>query len=481
MHGAAFCQESKIPVVTNRRGQVNQMYKPGFHTMVAVVAFTSLGLIGRGVANEKSEPYPLDGRIVAIGIPGVSAISVVGTFLAGGPIHDKPALAVYTKPGAVLDPIRLLVASTSNFGEAVANTDQLSGSILSIDPTGELPLLVAPDFASAGGQASAQGGALQMYSAQSSPFQNSIHNPGAATSRYTGVSNPLGLSINNAFGRIWPANAPYGLEGLGSSSIDDPTGEPLAGAPDPLLGGVYAGNLTPRVPSQLISGALNTGAVGTALLGRSPDGSTKAVFAVITADGAIVQEHTLEALDGLAPPATVGPVLGRRWDIEFDDSEDHRGAQPRVGALLNYSPTRVLFVSEPFENSIACVELSDDGVVFHVSDVRHMKSHALDEPIDMAPVVIETSDPNWSSNTTLDVNSDIYVANRGNNTIVRMHQDGTVVAIRKVRLLGGRNLGRARLNGIAGSPDGTKIWVTVTGRLFDWISLSGAVLELPSF
>lgn len=121
------------------------------------------------------------------------------------------------------------------------------------------------------------------------------------------------------------------------------------------------------------------------------------------------------------------------------------------------------------------------GWFFHVSAVRHMKSHALDIPIDMAPVVIESSDPNWSSNTTLDVNSDIYVANRGNNTIVRMHQDGSVVAIRKVRLLGDRDLGHARLNGIAGSPDGTKIWVTVTGRLFDRIPLSGAVLELPSF
>jgi len=186
------------------------MRKPGLHTMVAVVAFASLGLIGRGIAGERPEPYPLEGRIVAIGIPGVSAISAVGTFLAGGPIHDKPALAAYTQPGAVLDPIRLLVASTSNFGEAPANADQLSGSILSIDPTGKGPLIVPPDFAFAGGQASAEGGAVQMYSAQSSSFQNSIHNPGAATARYTGVSNPLGLSINNAFGRVWPANAPYG-------------------------------------------------------------------------------------------------------------------------------------------------------------------------------------------------------------------------------------------------------------------------------
>jgi hypothetical protein len=418
---------------------------------------------------------------VAMGIPGISAISVVGAFLPGGPIHDKPALAAFTVPGAVLDPTRLLVASTSNFGEAVANGDQLSGSLLSIDPNGGAALIVPPDFAAPGGQAATRGGAVQIYSAQNSAFQNSIHNPGAPTARYTGVSNPLGLSINNAFGRIWPVNAPYGLEGIGSSSIDDPTGEPLAGAPDPLLGGVYAGNLTPRLPVQCIPGALNTGAVGTAFLGRSPDGSTKAVFAVITADGSIVQEHTLQALDGLAPALTVGSVLSRRWNDDFDDSDDHRGAQPRVGALVNYSPNRVLYVSEPFDNSIAALALSDDGLVFHVTSVHHMKSEALNEPIDMAPVVIESSDPDWSSNTTLDVNSDIYVANRGNNTIVRMHQDGTVVAIRRVILRGGRGLERARLNGIAGSPDGKKIWVTVTGRLFDWIPLRGAVLELPSF
>jgi DNA-binding beta-propeller fold protein YncE len=98
----------------------------------------------------------------------------------------------------------------------------------------------------------------------------------------------------------------------------------------------------------------------------------------------------------------------------------------------------------------------------------------------MAPVSIESTDPNWASNTTLDVLSDFYVANRGNNTIVRMQQDGTVVAIRRATLANGPSLGSARLNGIAGSPDGTKIWVTVSGRL-PGQHRSGAVLELPAF
>jgi hypothetical protein len=45
----------------------------------------------------------------------------------------------------------------------------------------------------------------------------------------------------------------------------------------------------------------------------------------------------------------------------------------------------------------------------------------------------------------------------------------------------GRSLGPARLNGIAVSPDGSKIWVTVTGQIPGQGKQSGAVLELPAF
>ena len=89
--------------------------------------------------------------------------------------------------------------------------------------------------------------------------------------------------------------------------------------------------------------------------------------------------------------------------------------------------------------------------------MRRFHSEALNEPVDLAPVVNETSDNRWASNTTLDVQSDFYVANRGNNTIVRMTQTGAVVAVRRVRLANSRTLGSARLNGIAISTDFTKI------------------------
>jgi hypothetical protein len=454
------------------------MRTPRLNAFIAVaIALGVIAFVFTGLADSAKDPELLDARIVAMSIPGISAIAQVGTFLPGGPIHDNPALAVYTLPGQVLDPARILVGSSSNFGEPLANSDQPPGSFLSIDPRNNGALVIPPAFAAAGGQASVLGGLVQMYSAQNPAFLNSIHNPAAASARFTGVSNPLGLSINNAFGRLWPANALYGIEGIGSSTILDPSGEPLAGAPNSQTGGVYAGALTPRLPQQVIPGALFTAAVGTAFLGRSPDGSGKAVFAVVCADGSIVQEQTLRGLDGLAPAGTVSPLLGRRF---VDGDDGNRQALPRLGVLLNYSPERILYVSEPFQNSITAIHLSDDGVAFHIAQVHRIQSSALNEPIDLAPAAIETSAPNWAANTTLDVRADFYVANRGDNTIVRMRQDGTVVALRKLRFADGRPLGNLRLNGIAGSSNGAAIWVTTTGHL-PGTPYPGVVLQLPAF
>ena len=446
---------------------------------MAAILITAIASINVGKADDEGDNHEsLRGRIVALGIPGASAISAVGAFLPGGPIHDNPALAALTMPGRVLDSVRILVGSTSNFGAPVAHAGQLSGSFLSIDPRFPDTLMIPPDFAAAGDQASTLFGRVQLYSAQSPAFRNSVNNPSAITAEFTAVSNPLGLSINNAFGRLWPANAPTGLQGIATSTVVDPTGIPLAGAPSTLAGGVFAGSLTPRQPAQIIPGALNRGAVGTAFLGHSPDGSTRAVFSVVLADGSLVQEHTAKNVDGLAPIGTVRPLLGRNWN----DSDDEAGrTTPRLGVILNYSPARILYVSEPFDNTIAVLCLADDGLVFYVEEIHRIRSEALDQPVDLAPAAIETTNPNWASNTTLDVAADFYVAKRGNNTIVRMRQDGTVVAARKVRLADGRSLGNGRLNGIASSPDGSKIWVTVVGRLAGHEDVSGAVLELPAF
>jgi hypothetical protein len=96
----------------------------------------------------------------------------------------------------------------------------------------------------------------------------------------------------------------------------------------------------------------NTGGVGTALLGPSPDGTCRAVFVVVTANGAIVQEHTLYGLDGLAPPGTVRPILGR------DGNAQQEAIEPRFGVVMNpynlpKGVVRQLFVTEPFYDTIA--------------------------------------------------------------------------------------------------------------------------------
>ena len=345
---------------------------------------------------------------------------------------------------------------------------------------------------------------MQMFSANSPFWLNSVNNPGAVTAQYAGVGNPLGLSNNNGFGRIWPANSPFGLDGKGSSSILDPTGLPLAGAPNPLIGGVYVGDLTNRnfvtnpAEPQVIPGGLNTGGVGTALLGPSPDGTCKAVFAVVTADGAIVQEHTLKGLDGVAPRGTVRPILGGDGNAQQEAVEPRQkttktktGVEPSFGVIMNpytnsSTVVRQLFVSEPFYNTIAVVNLVIVGTapneVFGLGSVTRIGSLALNLPVDLTPVERDQDNPNWASNTTLDDGSDFYVANAGDNTIVRMRQDGTVVAIRRV-MVNGRPLDNVSLNGIAASADATDTTppTTIFATFVDPSSGRGGVLAMPAF
>jgi hypothetical protein len=466
--------------------------------LVSVLAIVA----GMTLVSGSTEAKSLDARIVAINIPGASAIAQVGTFVMGGTLDPSPVGAACAnpnpipknfstdiQPGKILDPNRILVGSQSNFG-APLDVVGLEGSFLSIDPSSGGILNVPANFARGGGQASTLGGAVQMFAANNSHWLNSVNNNIATngilpnTAQYTGVSNPLGLSNNNGFGRIWPANAPFGDTGDGSSSILDPTGLPLAGPPNKKIGGVYVGSLTNRdavtTPSQqqIIPGALSTGAVGTALLGPSPDETCKAVFVVVTADGAIVQEHTQKGLDGLAPTGTVQPVLGLRWDPPSADVD------PRFGVIMNpYNlPTgvvRQLFVAEPFNDTIAVINLSGTAPdqIFSLASVTRISSSALNLPVDLTPVKRDTGTANWASNTTLDEDSDFYVANRGDNTIVRMTQDGTVVAIGRVVVPPGP-LNNASLNGIAASTDGSKIYLTFTRPGHS--AYQGGVLEVPA-
>lgn len=413
----------------------------------------------------------LPGRIVAVGIPGASAISAVGTFHAGGPIHDVPRFAALTTPGQVLDPHRVLVASTSNFGAPLAIPDGPTGTILSIDLSGGEPLVVPPDFAASDGQASALGGRVQVFSAQSPAFTNGLNNPEAVTAELPSVGGPLAISLNNGFGRAWFGNRPQGSHGGGSETVVDADGLPLAGAPSALAGGVFVGAQTNRAPEQLIPGALGTSIVGTALLGASPDGSGRAVFAATSSDGSIVQVHVEKGVDGLAPAGTITPL-----------PEAPLGQMPlRAGTLFNWVPNPIVYVADPLANTVVALELSDDGQVFQVEQTRRLNVPELHTPVDLAPAVSEVSNPKFASNTTLSGGSDLYVANRGDGTIVRLRQDGTVIAVRQVQVPGLGPLGPDRLNGIAISPDAQHLWVTVSGPLPGSSARGDLAVELPAF
>jgi hypothetical protein len=325
-------------------------------------------------------------------------------------------------------------------------------------------ILVPPEFAANGGQTSTLRGRVILFTANSPAFLNRIHNSGAVTADLPPVANPTAISLNNAFGRIWVTSAPFGLRGTGIHSIIDPDGCPLDNAPNKTAGGVFAGAFTNRSP-QVVQGSMGTGALATALLGKSPDGSGRAVFAGLHADGSIIQLHTEQGVDGLASAGTIKAI-------------ESGAPVSRAGMAFNWVPNPVLYVTDPMKNSIIALSLQAETKTYRVEAARRL-TNALNLPVDIAPVVPEIASSIFSSNTTLAGDSDIYVVNRGDGNLVRLKQDGTVVAIRRVALPGIGPLGADRLNGIAVSPDSLHIWVAISGTLPGYPD--GALIELPAF
>jgi hypothetical protein len=416
-----------------------------------------------GSGGVRAEAIPAD--VVATGIPGAGAIMQVGTFQQGGPFHDNSSFVPFTQTGAVLNHDRILVASSSNFGAPLARPTDAPGSVLSLDVSNGT-VAVPAGFASAGGQAQADGGAVILYIANSPAFVNSLNNPGAATAQLPAASLPLGISLNNGFGRPWFANAPQGSDGDGTITVIDGNGRPLAGAPDATAGGVFSGNATNR--NAATTHGLTAGALATTLLTKSPDGSTKAVFLAALADGSVVQVHVQKGIDALAPANSFTPIT----NVSTAKAESNKADDiTRVGMLFNWAPTRKVFVTDPLANRILVLDLSDDGTLFR-STSRYLSSTWLDRPVDMAPATVETAARNFASNTTLGVGSDFYVLNRGNNSIVRMAQDGRVVAVRVIEL----NVEDFRANGIATSSDSRTIYVSG-----ETAGAGGIVLRLAAF
>ena len=429
--------------------------------------------------------WHLPARIVAVGLPDVAGVRQIGRFHAGGPIPGNPEFLLRTDPGRMLDPQRLMVAVADNFGAPKGASAQAVGAILSIDPRGLQPLVLPRDFAAGGDQATTGRGAVQLYSAQSPSFLNARFNRNARTAAQAATSGPRYISINNAFGRPWIANAPLGVGGAGSLSVVDPDGAPLANAPSDDAGGVFFGNATARrqMPkgvastllgkafnyrssAQLTPGSMARGALGTAFLGASPDGSGLAVFAVATADGAIAQVHVQDGVDGLAPAGSVSR------------SDDDGGV---IGMAFQWNPDRVLYVADAGRDRLLLLHLRDDRRQFVVERTSAIAAPQLRQPVDLAPAVPEVGNAGFASHTTFAGGSDLYVANRGDGSLLRMDQRGTVLARAVIDLPGGNAIGAGRLRALAVSADAQRIWLTVQGDMPGFPGREGALLEVSAF
>jgi len=414
----------------------------------AACAAAALSLASSRALADEPPTWTLPARVVATGLPGAHGVREVGRFHAGGPFAGNPDFLLATQPGRVLDPMRILVA-----------VDGGGGMLLSVDPRSQgatVPADIAKTRPGAGSD-------VQVYSATGTTFANRIHNADARTAAEGAVASPRYLSINNAFGRPWIANAPRGLHGEGTISVTDPDGAPLANAPSGGAGGVFAGRRTPRegVPTsmrsgwlaqwldrrpsgQLTPGGLDRGAFGTALLGTSPDGSGFAVFAAVNGDGSIAQVHVREGVDGLAPPGTI--ALG--------------GEDPGVvGVAFEWTPRRVLYVADARRDSLAVLHLEDDGRQFVLAGIGRLSSPWLREPVDVAPAIPEVANPHFASGTTLAGGADLLVANRGDGSLLRIAQDGRVVARARLQRPDGGLIASAELRAIAVSSDAQRVWI----------------------
>ena len=449
-----------------------------------------------GVAcGSAAEPVPiptwrLQARLVAVGLQDVAGVRQVGRFHSGGPIPGNPEFLLSTGTGRPLDPERVMVAVGSNFGAPLGNPSHAPGAVLSIDPRGGIPgtpLVVPKAFAAFGAQSEAAGGAILLFTAQSRAFQNRQHNADAVTADFSAASGPRYLSINNGFGRPWIANAPHGVRGDGTSTVVDPNGRPLDNAPSDLAGGVFAGRITNRrlapqarpsswiakrfnyrASEQLEEGSLAGGSLGTAFLGPSPDGSGFAVFAVVTSRGAVAQVHVQDGVDGLAGPGTIGPP----------SVVDDPGV---IGIAFKWTPQRMLYIADAARDRLVLLHLDDDGRIFKVRHTTTIHSPALVQPVDLAAALPEIANPSFASHTTLAGGSDIYVANRGDGSLLRLSQDSRVLARAQIHLPNGGLLGQGRIRAIAVSADAQRLWVTLQGDVPGFAGHEGALIEVSAF
>ena len=82
-----------------------------------------------------------------------------------------------------------------------------------------------------------------------------------------------------------------------------------------------------------------------------------------------------------------------------------------------------------------------------------MRSPWLRHPVDLAPAVPEVASPRFASNTTLSGDSDLYVANQGDGSVLRLSRGGVPIARAALAFADGRSVGPGALRAIAVASD----------------------------
>jgi hypothetical protein len=448
--------------------------------LAALFAIAALAVGIRASATE-STPIPTYERkaeLLVRDIYGLSGIRQVGPFHAGGAIPSNPEFLIETLENRVLDPDRLFVASASNYGLDLYDDQMLPGSILSLDVSQGV-YSVPPNFAAK--DRKILGGKIMVYSAQNPDYVNGYYNRDAVTQELPNVSNPKYISINNAFGRPWQANGPFGISGEGLISVSDPNGRPLANPPSIRNGGVFFGDLSNRVDGdyhtntvirmflpgnlarslqhQYVPGSLNASSISTTFLGVSPDSSIFAVFAAVGADGSLSQVHVQDGVDGLIKKAVIKP---------------HKDDSTIAGSVFRWIPNFALFISDFYGDRIALVDLTTDDYVYRAKRVSYITSPDIKRPVDIAAVVPEIANPRFSSNTTLAGTSDLYVANN-DGTLLRMTQTGEVLAKVKVKTDYENSL-NGEIKSISTSYDAQTIFIGMEGE-----NNRDFIVKIPAF
>ncbi|MBI4469812.1 MAG: hypothetical protein HY650_10890 [Acidobacteria bacterium] len=437
------------------------------------VPFALIYCLGIGIpalALPQSDPEITRAKTIAIGIPGAGAVARVGDFIEGS-LKNSP----YAKDGRILDPNRVLVASSSNYGASVWIDDP--GTILSIDPrVGDQPLVIPDRFAVGGGQVSILDGAVMVFTSNNTTFTNSMLNPTAITQLLSSVSVPTGIAISNATSQLAFSSSTGIRAGEGWLSVVNVEGVPIKGHSF-FAGGVFAGARTNRDPIAGLKNSLIGGSMGAAYLGPSADGSKMDVFVVTNGDAGASQVHLEMGVDGLFNNA----LASYSGSTQSQESWGAGGVMnTRGGLCMQASPQRVLFVCDPGNNGIRAYGVINATDVFRAGLLRFIESPSISSPVDLAPAAFATSGP--VSNTTLAPGADLYVASRGNGNIVRVRQNGEFVAARKLEVDGLGVIGPGWINGVALSRDGQSLYVTLTGPVtVNEQAYRGLLVSIPAF